>query len=75
MGVIIETFGWQYSFYLSAVLIALFMIVCYFQFFDCPSKHPRISKKEMDLIEVNQVGVFETKVRFTLFSLFLFKVF
>jgi MFS transporter, ACS family, solute carrier family 17 (sodium-dependent inorganic phosphate cotransporter), other len=50
-GYIIEKFGWRYGFY-GAAAFALFISLLWLYFVaDSPANHPRITKKEKDIIE------------------------
>lgn len=49
-GFIIESYGWQYAFYVVAVIVAVFVFIWYFMVYDSPSGHPKISQSERDYI-------------------------
>lgn len=49
-GILIETFGWQYAFYVPGLIVALFAILWFFLVYDSPAKHPRILEKERSYI-------------------------
>lgn len=50
-GLIIEKFGWRYGFYVSAVFALLMAFLWFYFVSDAPANHPRITKREKDLIE------------------------
>lgn len=50
-GLIIEKFGWRYGFYVSAVFALLMAFLWFYFVSDSPANHPRITKREKDLIE------------------------
>ncbi|KAF2878881.1 hypothetical protein ILUMI_27289, partial [Ignelater luminosus] len=54
-GYIIDTWGWELSFYVSGVLGTLWYVAWYFLVFDSPSEHPRISQSEKEYI-LNSLG-------------------
>lgn len=56
-GVLIETVGWQWAFYVPAALIAAFVVVWYFVVFDTPAEHPRILPTERQYIEESLTGL------------------
>lgn len=49
-GFIIESFGWQYAFYLVVAIICVFAVLWFIIIYDSPSNHPRITIKEKDYI-------------------------
>ena len=51
LGYIIENFGWQYGFYIPALITFVFVILWYIVVADSPAVHRRILKKERDHIE------------------------
>lgn len=53
LGPIIENLGWQWGFYIPALMTFAFVIVWYILVADSPAVHPRISKSEKDLIEAS----------------------
>lgn len=85
VGILIEKAGWDYAFYVPA-LIAIVMTICWYGLvYDTPKDHPRILKEERDYIE-NVLGesFSQKKVRWLwapmvilvnalLFSLFRFR--
>lgn len=62
IGLIVESIGWIWSFYIPAGFTAFFIVLWYFCVFDTPSLHPRISAKEMKYIEDSLVGITLNKV-------------
>lgn len=65
-GLLIETIGWEFAFYVPAILAAGLTITWYLITFDSPAKHPRISQTERDYIEESLIGISNTKVCFIL---------
>lgn len=61
VGILIETIGWTYSFYVSAILVGVFTTLWIFIVFDAPAKHPRIKVSEKEYIEQKLVGITESK--------------
>ncbi|KAF5284890.1 hypothetical protein FQR65_LT13366 [Abscondita terminalis] len=53
-GFIISKFGWVYVFYFAGTLGLFSSILWYFLMHDQPEQHPRISKKELQLIQENR---------------------
>ena len=51
LGVIIENFGWQWGFYIPALITFAFVLVWYLLVADSPDDHPRIQEKEKELIK------------------------
>lgn len=51
LGVIIENLGWQYGFYIPALITFVFVLVWYILVADSPADHPRISNVEKDYIQ------------------------
>lgn len=51
LGVIIENLGWQYGFYIPAIMTFVFVAFWYYLVADAPAEHPRIAKQEVDLIK------------------------
>lgn len=62
-GILIETLGWVYAFYVPAGLVFLFTLVCFLVIYDAPAKHPRISTKEKEYIESHITELSSDKVR------------
>lgn len=50
-GLLIETVGWIYAFYVPALMIAIFTVVLYIIIYDSPALHPRITTQEKEYIE------------------------
>ncbi|XP_021706133.1 sialin [Aedes aegypti] len=50
VGVLIETFGWSFAFYVPAVITAIVVAFWLIIVADSPAKHPRIKKEEQDYI-------------------------
>lgn len=55
LGVIIENLGWQWGFYIPALITFGFVLVWYILVADSPNDHPRITKNEKKLIQ-NSLG-------------------
>lgn len=51
VGIIIESIGWVYGFYIPAVLTALAAFFWWYNVTDTPSEHPRIKEAEKKFIE------------------------
>lgn len=51
LGVIIENLGWQFGFYIPAIITFVFVALWYILVADSPADHPRISKEERDYIQ------------------------
>ncbi|XP_058462887.1 sialin-like [Malaya genurostris] len=51
VGVLIESFGWSFAFYVPAVLTAIVASFWLILVADSPAQHPRISQEERDFIE------------------------
>lgn len=51
LGVIIERLGWEFGFYIPALITFVFVVVWYILVADSPEDHPRISKQELDYIQ------------------------
>lgn len=56
-GVLIESLGWEYAFYVPAAMTAAFTVLFYFTMFDTPAKHPRIGEIERRYIEESLTGI------------------
>ncbi|XP_063709262.1 sialin-like [Culicoides brevitarsis] len=56
VGYIIETFGWIWSFYIPAVITAVFAFIWLYLVSDSPQNHPRISDNERMFIQKSQEG-------------------
>lgn len=52
-AVLIEYFGWQYSFFIMAIITGFFTIICNFLIFNEPHLNPRITNDEKQFIEAN----------------------
>lgn len=50
-GIITESFGWIYAFYVPAVFTAIVTVVWFATVYDTPAQHPRINKEEQDYIQ------------------------
>lgn len=53
LGIIIENLGWEYGFYIPALMTFAFVFFWYILVADSPSVHPRMSKQERDYIEAS----------------------
>ncbi|XP_055532908.1 sialin-like [Wyeomyia smithii] len=51
VGVLIETFGWAFAFYVPAVLTTIVACCWFILVADSPSQHPRIKQEEKEFIE------------------------
>ncbi|XP_037025020.1 sialin-like [Bradysia coprophila] len=60
-GYLVESVGWDYAFYVPAILSGCFTIVWFITTFDDPASHPRISTEEKEYIENSLLGVTYTK--------------
>lgn len=52
-GFITKRFGWQYVFYTTGSLGMLWCVFWYLLAFNTPREHPRITKDELEYIEIN----------------------
>lgn len=50
-GAIIESYGWQWSFYAVGIVIVGFLVLWWWTVYDSPARHPRIRPAERALIE------------------------
>lgn len=60
-GLLIETAGWVYAFYIPAAIVVFFVIIWYLIIFDSPARHPRITTEEKDYIERHITGLSDDK--------------
>lgn len=60
-GVVTETFGWQYSFYLTTIACLLFCTAWWFIGYESPAAHPRIKASERAYIEESRKEVTELR--------------
>lgn len=60
-GWLIEALGWDFAFYVPAILAAFMTLSWYLITFDSPAKHPRIAPKEKEYIEKSLTGISRTK--------------
>lgn len=60
-GMLIETVGWAYAFYVPAILTAVMTLLWYLITFDSPARHPRISPGERAYIEKCLTGITASK--------------
>jgi MFS transporter, ACS family, solute carrier family 17 (sodium-dependent inorganic phosphate cotransporter), other len=51
LGPIIKTFGWQFGFYIPALITLVFVLMWYILVADSPADHSSISKKEREYIQ------------------------
>lgn len=49
-GLLMESFGWVYAFYVPAAITMVAMLVWVYLVADSPSEHPRITEVERDYI-------------------------
>lgn len=59
-GAIIESWGWQWSFHVAAMLVVVFVAVWWYAVYDSPAKHPRITLAEREYIENNLAATTST---------------
>lgn len=50
MGIIIEHFGWLWSFLVCGILVICWTVIWFFTVTDSPETHPRISEQEKQYI-------------------------
>lgn len=50
-GILTETFGWIYAFYVPAIITALITIAWFGVVYDSPAQHPHINSTEREHIE------------------------
>lgn len=50
-GLLMETFGWAYAFYVPAVITFIVTLIWFAVVFDSPGQHPRITTDEKEYIE------------------------
>lgn len=56
-GVLIESYGWEWSFYVPAIMSALFALASFWLVYDSPDKHPRITATELAYIQISKAGI------------------
>lgn len=61
-GYLVESIGWDYAFYVPALLTGCFTIAWFLTTYDDPATHPRISAKEKEYIESSLCGITHVKV-------------
>lgn len=61
-GYLVESVGWDYAFYVPAILTGCFTVIWFVTTFDDPATHPRISSKEKEYIESSLLGITHQKV-------------
>lgn len=61
-GSLIQSFGWEYAFYVPSIGVALFILIWCLIVYDTPATHPRILKQEAEYIENNLPGITNAKV-------------
>lgn len=54
-GILTETMGWVYAFYVPAIITAFITILWFVFVYDTPAQHPRIDQTEREHIE-NALG-------------------
>ena len=64
LGIVIETFGWKYGFYIPAVIALILTFLWYMIVADSPEVHPTITKVERELIQKSLGGSVSTKKQF-----------
>lgn len=55
-GIIIEKLGWKFAFYIPAIFTMLITVLWFYTVSDGPDSHPRIGKKEKELIQKSLGG-------------------
>lgn len=50
-GILMETLGWSYAFYIPAVFTLALTIIWFYVVSDSPAEHPPIRTEEIDFIE------------------------
>lgn len=63
VGNLTEAIGWQYGFYVPAIILGVFTIIWYFLVYESPAKHPKIKIVERMYIESHQIGLTDIKVK------------
>lgn len=61
-GWLIEAFGWEFAFYVPAILAGVFTLAWFFVTFASPASHPRIAPEEKEYIERCLTGITRTRV-------------
>lgn len=61
IGIIIESIGWIYGFYIPALVAACATFFWWYVVTDTPNQHPRISEREKKYIEDSFAGKVSTK--------------
>lgn len=74
-GYLIETYGWEWSFYAPAIFSCVAAILSFFIAYDTPANHPRISTDEREYIERSLMDVNVTTKVCCFSFYFLFKSF
>lgn len=64
-GFLIAAFGWESVFYVFGFGALLWTFMWFYLVYDSPQKHPRISEKELELIESQTNKYVKKKVTFT----------
>lgn len=62
-GPIIETWGWQWSFYVVGIATVAFVVLWTYNVYDRPALHPRIDPAERDYVETATQQLSEKDVR------------
>lgn len=62
-GALIEQCGWQWSFYANAILVVAFLALWWYNAYDRPSQHPRITAAEQSFIEQSKPQTTVANVR------------
>lgn len=60
-GLLMETFGWAYAFYVPAVIALFITLIWTVLVYDSPAQHPRITVEEKDYIEKALGGTISKK--------------
>lgn len=63
-GVLIEQFGWSYSFYGAGAATLVFCAGWWWTVYDSPAEHPRITAAEREYIESSLEGLSKKPVRY-----------
>lgn len=56
-GILVETIGWIYAFYVPAIIGAVVTIFWFYLVADTPAVHPRIAQEEKEFIEKSLIGI------------------
>lgn len=54
VATLMTNFGWVYAFYVPACMALVVAVLWFFNVYNSPAQHPRISERELKLIEDSQ---------------------